>query len=142
MSFFQLHRGRLILPERNKVDLTPDTDSDSDKEPTWKGHFYASFPWQFPSMKRIEGFLDSRPILKGLSGDPLAITDRPLCTKKSMSRISGQINGQCRTKMNSTSWLSTDEVQFLFAFLLRNQDNTSGVFHVLGPMITQSFYCL
>ena len=38
--------------------------------------------------------------------------------------------------MDSTSWLSTDEVQFLFAFLLRNQDNNSGVVHVLGPMIT------
>jgi hypothetical protein len=38
--------------------------------------------------------------------------------------------------MNSTSWLKTDEVQFLFAFLLRNQDKTSGVFHVLGPWIT------
>jgi hypothetical protein len=38
--------------------------------------------------------------------------------------------------MDSTSWLYTIEVQFLLAFLLRNQDNNSGVIHVLGPMIT------
>jgi hypothetical protein len=48
MSFFQLHRGRLILPERDKVDLTPDTDSDLDKAPTWKTifmpHFHGSSP--------------------------------------------------------------------------------------------------
>jgi hypothetical protein len=53
-----------------------------------------------------------------------------------MSTISGQINGARRTKMNATSWLHTDEIQFLFAFLLRNQHDTRGVFHVLGPMIT------
>jgi hypothetical protein len=52
--------------------------------------------------------------------------------------MSGQINGLliCQTKMHSTSWLSTDEIQFLLAFLLHNQDNDIGVFHVLGPMIT------
>jgi hypothetical protein len=38
--------------------------------------------------------------------------------------------------MDSTSWLYTDEVHFLFAFLLHTQDNNSGVVHALGPMIT------
>jgi hypothetical protein len=137
MSFLQLHRGQLILPERN-IDVTPDPDpdSDSDKGITWKTDYYAKFPWRFRSMKRIEGLLDSHPILKGLSGKPFPDTHRPLCTKRSMSRISGQITGMHQTTMHSTSWLCTDEVQFLFAFLLRNQDSTSGVIHVLGPMIT------
>jgi hypothetical protein len=87
-------------------------------------------------MKRIEGLLDSSPILKGLSGKPFADTHRPLVTKSSMSRISGQITGLHRSTMHSRSWICTDEVQFLLAFLLRNQDRTSGVFHLLGPMIT------
>jgi hypothetical protein len=50
--------------------------------------------------------------------------------------MSGQINGERRTIMNSTSWLSMDEIQFLLAFLLRNPHENMGVFHVLGPMIT------
>ena len=87
-------------------------------------------------MKTIEGFLDSRPLLKSLSLDQLPNTSRPLCIKRSMSKMSGHINGLGRTRMDSTSWLFTDKVQFLFAFLLRNQDNNSGVVHVLGPMIT------
>jgi hypothetical protein len=87
-------------------------------------------------MKMIEGYLDSRPILKGLSGEPLPLTDRPLPIHGTMSTISGQINGNRRTMMNSTSWLCTDEIQFLFALLLCNQHDNSGVFHVLGPMIT------
>ena len=44
-------------------------------------------------MKTIEGFLDSRPILKSLSFDRLPNTNRPLYMKRSMSRISGHING-------------------------------------------------
>ena len=36
--------------------------------------------------------------------------------------------------MNSTSWLSTDDILFLFAFLLYNQDANRWL-HVLGPAI-------
>ena len=123
------------MPQRKtNMYVTPDLDSDSAS--TWKIYFYAQFPWPFTSMKRIEGHLDSRPILKGLSGDPLPLTDHPLSIHRSMSRISRQINGKRQTMMDSTSWLSTDEIQFLLAFLLCNEENNSGVFHVLGPMIT------
>ena len=90
-------------------------------------------------MKKIEQYIDARPILSGLSGDALPLTDRPLSTQRSMSRMSGQIVGECRTMLNSTSWLSTDEIQFLLAFLMHNHDHdesNSGVFHVLAPFIT------
>jgi hypothetical protein len=49
--------------------------------------------------------------------------------------MSGSVLGIRRKSMDSQSWLSTDEIQFLFAFLLRNEaSNTS--FHVVGPDIT------
>ena len=60
----------------------------------------------------------------------------PMSTKRSMSRMTGHISGFGLTRMHSTSWLFTDEVQFLLAFLLHNQEKNKGVFHVLGPMIT------
>lgn len=37
--------------------------------------------------------------------------------------------------MNSQGWLFTNEIQFLFAFLLHNPE-CNRFFHVLGPMIT------
>jgi hypothetical protein len=49
--------------------------------------------------------------------------------------LSGKINGQRRQLLNSTSWLATDEIQFLLAFLLRNPESISGWFHLLGPWI-------
>jgi hypothetical protein len=38
--------------------------------------------------------------------------------------------------LNQTSWLRTDEIQFLLAFLIRNQQNS--FFHVLGPSTTDT----
>jgi hypothetical protein len=72
MSFFQLHHGQLNLPER-KIDLIP--GSDGGDLSTWMGYHHTQFPWQFPSMKTIEGFLDTHPILKGLSFDQLPNTN-------------------------------------------------------------------
>jgi hypothetical protein len=141
MTFFQLHHGQLELPEK-RIDDNPASDGGGSS--TWEGYHYAQFPGQFRSMKGIEGFLDTHPILKGLSFDQLPITNRPMAmaTTRSMSRMKGHITGLIRTRMHSTSWLCTDEVQFLLAFLLCNEEKNKGLFHVLGPMITQSFYCL
>ena len=89
-------------------------------------------------MKQIEGFLDTRPILKALSFDELPNTHRPMpmAPNRSMSRMRGCITGRMRARMHSSSWLCTDEVQFLLTFLLRNEEKNKGLFHVLGPMIT------
>jgi len=139
MSLFRLHNGKLSLPQRTMINFTPQLDvipgSDSNSALSWKSHFYAKFPWPLPSMKTVEGYLDLKPILKGLSGDALPLTDRPLPIQRTVSTLSGQITGQTRTQMNSTSWLCTDEIQFIFAYLLRNPHENRGVFHVLGPMI-------
>jgi hypothetical protein len=132
MSFLKLSQGRLKLAVAT-IDLT---ESDPNLGVvTWKQYRYAIFPWHFPSMKRVEGYLDSRPILRGLSGGPLPITDRPFRPQKSLSRLSGLINGERRGLLNSTSWLATDEIQFLLAFLMRNPESITGWFHVLGPSI-------
>jgi hypothetical protein len=39
--------------------------------------------------------------------------------------------------MNRTSWLVTDEIQFLFALLMRNQKIEKPYFHVVHPNVTQ-----
>jgi hypothetical protein len=139
MSFLKLSQGRLklsVIP----IDLTKD-DPNLGKI-TWKKYQYAKFPWPFPSMKRVEGYLDSRPILKGLSGEALPLTDRPLMIARSFSTISGLIVGERRAIMNSISWLSTDEIQFIFAFLMRNPESCSGWFHVVGPSIQDTMHSL
>jgi hypothetical protein len=133
MSFFKLSQGRLNYSQTLLIDLTI---SDSKSVLTWKNYQYAKFPFPYSSMKRIEGYLESRPILKWLSREPLPLTDRPLSITRSMSTMSGMIIGQRRSLLNATSWLSTDEIQFLFAFCMRNPESNSGLFHVLGPSIT------
>jgi hypothetical protein len=86
-------------------------------------------------MKAIEGYLESRPILKWLSGVPLSLTDRPLIVTRALSTMSGTVLGNRRKSLNGESWLSTDEIQFLYAFLLRNREENKYL-HVLGPAIT------
>jgi len=142
MSLCVLRKGQLSLPQRieeiGKSRGTPEliVSPGSCSSPSWKNYFYARFPWPCNSMKKLEGHFDSRPFLEGLSWDPLPLTDRPLPIYWSMSSVSGQIDGERRTKMNATSWLKTDEIQFLFGLLLRNQHDHKGLLHVLGPMIT------
>jgi hypothetical protein len=130
MSLFQLFKGRLILPKEifYEEDLVEVGDN-------WMAYVYAKFPLLAPSMKIIEGYLDSQPILRWLSGEPLPLTERPLLYRTSDSIISGKIVGDRRQVLNSTSsWLSTDDIQFLFVLFLWNQD-ASTCFHVLGPAI-------
>jgi hypothetical protein len=123
MSFFQLFKGWLIFP---KVIITEEEIDESlanaSLKPDWMGFVYAKFPNDKLSMRMIEGYLDSCPIFKWLSGEPLSLTDRPLFYIKSVSTISGQIVGERRLNLTHTSWLSSDDVLFLFAFLLCNQD--------------------
>ena len=78
MSFFQLFQGCLNLPpEIIDVENIGEVDDGG-----WKAYRYAYFPWSAPSMRiMIEGYLDSRPIFRWLSGEPLPLTDRPLLEK-------------------------------------------------------------
>jgi hypothetical protein len=112
-----------------------DSDSNSDLEINWPSYVYAKFPQPCHSMKKIEGYVDTCPILSWLSGEPLPKMERSLLYLRSPSRTSGSVLGIRRKSLDSQSWLSTDEIQFLFAFLLRNQDSNT-FFHVLGPTIT------
>jgi hypothetical protein len=90
MSFFRLCQGRLNLSP-NMVDLT---ESNSDTEISWSAYVYAKFPWPCPSMKRIEGYLDTCPILSWLSGEPLPKTERQLNTTRSLSTMTGLVQGE------------------------------------------------
>jgi hypothetical protein len=51
--------------------------------------------------------------------------------------MSGTIVGERRLSFKSSSWLSTNDIQFLFAFLMCNSKAKSGIFRVIGPAITQ-----
>ncbi|MCK7580960.1 MAG: hypothetical protein MZV65_38670 [Chromatiales bacterium] len=138
MSLFKLSEGRLVLPQM-KVDLT---SSESPCTQDWKKYQYAKFPCVFPSMKKLEEFFDTRPILKWLSGEPLPLTNRVYSPAKSATVMSGQIIGSCWSSMNRTSWLVTDEIQFLFALLMRNQKIEKPYFHVVHPNVTQTIASL
>ena len=46
----------------------------------------------------------------------------------------------CQVKMTSSSWLSMDEIQFLFAFLMCNIDGNTGFLHVLSSSITKNIH--
>jgi hypothetical protein len=132
MSLFKLQRGHLHTPQCT-VDLTMAV---SPIKPSWKTYGYSRFPYQAKSMKVIESFVEFSPILKFLSLDRLPLTDRPLMTARSASTMSGLILGEKRVSLNTSSWLRTDEIQFLLAFLTRNQE--SSFFHILGPSITHT----
>jgi hypothetical protein len=54
--------------------------------------------------------------------------------------MSGLIMGDRQMKMTSSSWLSTNEIQFLFAFLMHNIDGNTGFLHVLSSSITKNFH--
>jgi hypothetical protein len=136
MSFFKLSQGWLNYSQ-TLIDLTI---SDSKSVLTWKNYQYTKFPFPYSSMKRIEECLESQPILKWLSGEPLPLTDSPLSIPRSMSTMSGMITGQRCSLLNAKSWLSTDEIQFLFAFCMRNPESNSGLFHVLGPSLPTKYW--
>jgi hypothetical protein len=69
MSFFQLFKGQLNL---KKVVYEHDLlDSGDDRKGEWRKYGYALFP-PSSSMDRIEDYLDSRPILRWLSREPLS----------------------------------------------------------------------
>ena len=71
----------------------------------------------------MESFVVFSPILKSLSLDKLPLTDQPFRTARSSSSMSGLILGEKRLSLNERSWLKTDEIQFLLAFLTRNEEN-------------------
>jgi hypothetical protein len=135
MTFFQLFKGWLIFPKEIFSEEDMDESlANASLKPDWMTFVYATFPSDKLSMRIIEGYIDSRPILKWLSGEQLPVTDRPLFYTKSVSTISGQIVGERQLNLHTTSWLSTDDILFLWAFLLCNQD-ANRWFHVLGPAI-------
>jgi hypothetical protein len=86
-----------------------------------------------------EEYLDTHPILTWLSVEPIPVTDCPLQVARTLSTMSGTIVGERRLLLNSSSWLCTDDIQFLFAFhLMCNPENNPGFFHVIGLVaITQ-----
>jgi hypothetical protein len=129
MSLFKVQQGHLIIRQCT-VDLTM---ASSPVKASWKTYGYSRFPYQAKSMLVIESFIESCPILNFLSLDRLPLTDRPLMTARSSSTMSGLILGEKRVSFNTSSWLRTDEIQFLLAFLTRNEENS--FFHVLGPSI-------
>jgi hypothetical protein len=133
-----LLHGRIKL--LTVVDLTGSSDSESN--PTWKSYTYCKFLYPCDSMKKIESYADDLLILRWLPLSALPLTHRSLVCMRSASVMSGLIVGKCRVEMTSTSWLSTDEIQFLCAFLMRNKEGNTGFLHVLGPSITNNIFNL
>ena len=136
MLLFKLMHGRLTLPVEDVIDLT--NTSDLAFPTTWNNYVYAKFPFYWHSMKRIESYVENCPILKWLSTEPLLDTDRPFVTTPSVSTTSGTIVGQHRATFDHDTWLKTDDMQFLVAFLMRNKlSSINEKVHVLDPTITR-----
>jgi hypothetical protein len=135
MTLFRLIKGHIkLLPV---FDLT---SSNVESDPTWKTYTYCTFPYGCDSMKKIELFAKDLPVLKWFLLSSLPLTDRSLEWKPSASSMSGLIVGEHRVKMTSSSWLSTDDIQFLFAFLMCNIDGNTGFLHVLSSSITKNIH--
>jgi hypothetical protein len=54
-------------------------------------------------MDKIEGYVDTHPILSWLSEEPLPKTDRPLLYSRSPSRMSGSVLGIRQKSLDSQS---------------------------------------
>jgi hypothetical protein len=135
MTLFRLIKGRIKL--MTVFDLT---GSKLESNLTWKTYTYCKFPYACNSMEKIESFANDLPILRLLLLSSLPLTPCPLEWKQSASSMSGLIVGDRRLKMTSSSWLSTDEIQLLFAFLMCNIDGNTGFLHVLSSSITKNIH--
>ena len=138
MALFKLMHGRLTLSETalDVIDLT--TTSELASPNSWKEYVYAKFPLVLPSMMRIESYVDICPVLKWLSTERLPETDRPFVPTRSLSTTSGKILGHARAWFESDTWLKTDDIQFLVAFLMRNKLSNNGFVHVLMTVLLWS----
>ena len=118
MSLYQLFKGRMVLQEGTLTFEHIDKKVVPDGKSDLMGYKFAKFPCNL-SMNTIEGHLDSRPVLRLLSGEALAHTECPLLFTKSVSTISGIINGDSQQNLvDDECFPSHDELQFLLAFLL------------------------
>ena len=127
MPFFQLYQGRLKFNAKKNLSLN---NSATD----WKNYVYARFPCSHMSMMKIEGYFNPYPTFQCLSGNPLPLTDRPLLSTRSVSKMSGMINGEIRQKLDTRSWLVTGEIEFILSLLLRRHSRNRSM-HILGPHI-------
>jgi hypothetical protein len=95
------------------------TGSNLESDPTWKTYTYCKFPYACDSMEKIESFANDLPILRLLLLSLLPLTCHLLeCKQSAPSSMSGLIVVDRSVKMTSSSWLSTDEIQFLLLFSL------------------------
>jgi hypothetical protein len=138
MTLFRLVKGRIKLMA--VFDLSR-SELESDP-PIWKTYTYCKFPYECDSMEKIESFAKELPILRSLSLSSLPLTPRPFVCKPSPSSMSGLIVGDRRVQMTSSSWLKTDQIQLLCAFLMRDIDGNTGLLHVLSPSITKNIHDL
>jgi hypothetical protein len=123
MTLLRLIKGRIKL--QTVFDLT---GSNLESDLTWKSYTYCKFPCACDLIEKIESFANDLPIVRSLSMSLLPLTCCPSECKQSASLMSGLTVGDRRVKMTSSSWLSTNEIQFLFTFLMRNIDGNTVFF--------------
>jgi hypothetical protein len=94
MSLFQLFQGRLSLKKVPElIDFyNDDSSTDSNDDGTWQGYAYAYFPCKTITMSKYEEYLESRPILKCMSGDSCQEQTAQCFIKDLICQVTSQVN--------------------------------------------------
>ena len=131
LHLFLLRRGKIILRNKATIDLTlTNIESDSGKD-----KIFVEFPWPTSNMNKIESCVRSQPLLSHFSLSRLVETDRPYHYLIDKSTMKGSIYESVWNSRASNHWLSTAEIQLLFAVLTRNTTETKFV-HFFSPTTT------
>ena len=138
LHLFLLCRGKIILRNKATIDLTlTNMESDSSKD-----KIFVEFPWPTSNMNKIESCVRSQPLLSHFSLSRLVETDRPYHYLIDKSTMKGSIHESVWKSRASNHWLSTAEIQLLFAVMMRNTTETKFVhfFSLTTTMMMKETY--
>ena len=86
-------------------------------------------------MRDIEICGDNLVVMGGLSGAGLPITDCPFTYQQNIGNVSGMITHHIHVTVSKSSWLRTDKMALIYAWLMRNKEG-SKYFSVVHSAVT------
>ena len=86
-------------------------------------------------MRDVETCGDNLVVMGRLSGAGLPLTDHPFTYQQNIGNVSGMITHHIHVTISKSSWLCTDEMAFIYAWLTRNKEG-SKYFSVVHSAVT------
>jgi len=86
-------------------------------------------------MRDIETCGDNLVVMGRLSGAGIPLTDCPFTYQQNIGNVSGMITHHIRATISKSLWLRTDEMAFIYAWLMRNKEG-SKYFSVVHSAVT------